>query len=119
MHKGNLLTRDDTFFGVCEAIGEDFGFHANWLRLGLAVALFFSPTAVIGGYFAAGILVALSRWIAPNPAMPEADTGAGAARAEAAQPAPHADDAAKAAAPRDGAATAAVGEAETPVPLAA
>ena len=69
---GNLLTRDDTFLGVCEAIGEDFGIHANWLRLGLAVALFFSPAAVIGGYFAAGILVALSRWIAPNPAMPDA-----------------------------------------------
>ena len=89
---GNLLTRDDTFLGVCEAIGEDFGIHANWLRLGLAVALFFSPVAVIGGYFAAGILVALSRWVAPNPTAPEAKTEtATAAPAEPeadAQPAP-------------------------------
>ncbi|MFN3387708.1 MAG: PspC domain-containing protein [Allosphingosinicella sp.] len=73
---GNLITRDDTFFGVCEAIGEDFGFHANWLRLGLAVGLFFSPVAVIGGYFAAGILVLLSRLIAPNPAVIEAEVEA-------------------------------------------
>ena len=88
---GNLLTRDDTFFGVCEAIGEDFGFHANWLRLGLAVALFFSPVAVIGGYAAAGLLVALSRWIAPNPKI--ADAAEAEAPAAEAAPAPEAPEA--------------------------
>lgn len=25
----NLFLRNDTFLGVCEAIGENFGFHAN------------------------------------------------------------------------------------------
>ena len=29
----NLFTRDDTFFGICEGVGEDFGFNANWRRL--------------------------------------------------------------------------------------
>ena len=29
----NLLRRDDTFFGVCQAIGEDFGFHPIFLRI--------------------------------------------------------------------------------------
>lgn len=105
---GNLLTRDDTFFGVCEAIGEDLGFHANWLRLGLGIALFFSPVAVIGGYFAAGIVVALTRWIAPNPALAEME----AADAAAAEPAEAQAEAAPAGAE-------AAAPAPEPVPLAA
>lgn len=83
---GNLITRDDTFFGVCEAIGEDFGFHSNWLRMGLAVALFFSPVAVIAGYFAAGILVLLSRLIAPNPPQAATEEAPGADQVDAAGP---------------------------------
>ena len=35
----SVLTRDDTFFGVCEAIGEDLGINAQLLRLGFALAL--------------------------------------------------------------------------------
>lgn len=67
MQTSNLFTRDDTFFGICEAIGEDFGFNANWLRLALAGALFFSPVGVIAFYFLLGGIVALSRWLAPAP----------------------------------------------------
>ena len=68
MHSGNLLARDDTFLGICEAIGEDFGFHANWLRVGLAVGTFFNPVAAIAAYLAAGVVVGLSRLLVPNPA---------------------------------------------------
>ena len=63
----NLFTRDDTFFGICEALGEDFGFHANILRMSLAIAAYFNPVAVVGAYLGAGVLVMISRWIAPNP----------------------------------------------------
>ena len=63
----SVLTRDDTFFGVCEALGEDFGFHPNLLRLGFALTLFFSPLAAVGGYAAAGLVVAATRWFVPNP----------------------------------------------------
>ena len=74
--QGNLFTRDDTFFGVCEGIGQDLGIHANWLRLGFALTLFFSPVAAIGGYAAAGAIVALTRWLAPVPVSTAAAGGA-------------------------------------------
>jgi phage shock protein C len=64
----NLLTRPDTFFGVCEGLGEDFHIHPNILRVTLAGMLFWNPPAAIGAYAAAGALVALSRWLVPNPA---------------------------------------------------
>ena len=66
----NLFTRDDTFFGVCEGLGEDLGINANWLRLGIAGGIFFAPVQVAVGYLAMGAIVALTRWIAPNPAHP-------------------------------------------------
>ena len=52
---------------MCEAIGEDFRFNPNYLRIALALGLFWNPVAVLGGYAAAGVLVTLSRWIQPNP----------------------------------------------------
>ena len=61
----NVFMRDDTFFGVCQAIGEDFGFNPNWLRLALGVSLLLSPTAVVATYFGAGVLVLASRLIVP------------------------------------------------------
>ena len=64
----NLLFRNDTILGVCEAIGQDFGFHPNWLRVALALTFYFNPVAVIGTYVALGVLVAVTRWIAPNQA---------------------------------------------------
>ena len=66
----SLLARDDTFFGVCEAIGEDFGFNPFFLRVTLGVLLLWNPVVVVGGYAAAGIVVALTRWLVPNPRMP-------------------------------------------------
>lgn len=68
-----LPLRNDTILGVCEAIGTDFGFHPNWLRVGLAFVLFFSPIAAFGLYLGLGAIVALSRWLAPNKAV-EAST---------------------------------------------
>lgn len=80
----NLLTRDDTFFGVCQALGEDFGFPPNLLRVALAVALFWNPVLVAAFYAGAGALVALSRWVAPEPRRPVPAE----AEPEAAAPAP-------------------------------
>ena len=58
-YQPTLFTRDDTFFGVCEALGEDFGFHPNLLRLPLGVALLWNPAVILSLYFGAGILVFL------------------------------------------------------------
>ena len=63
----NLFFRNDTIFGICEAIGQDFGVNSNYLRVVLCSLLYFNPVAVIGGYFALGAAVALSRWLYPAP----------------------------------------------------
>jgi phage shock protein PspC (stress-responsive transcriptional regulator) len=76
-----LFNRPDTLFGVCEGIGREFGFHPNWLRIGLAIPMIWNPAAVIGGYAGLGAALWLSHKIAPNrrrhpaPAEPATDTG--------------------------------------------
>ena len=65
-----FVDRDDTFFGVCEALGEDFRFNPQFLRVGFALALFFNPLAAVAAYVAAGALVAITRWAVPNPPAP-------------------------------------------------
>jgi phage shock protein C len=62
-----LPMRSHTILGVCEAIGEDFGFNPTLLRVPLAAVVLFSPTLAIGGYFALGILILASRLIFPAP----------------------------------------------------
>ncbi len=63
----SLFARDHTILGVCEGLGEDFGFNPTYLRVPLAVLLLVNPTAVIVTYLAAGMVVFLTRWISPNP----------------------------------------------------
>ena len=64
----SVLARDDTFFGVCHAIGEDFGFSPTLLRLAFAGLLFWNPLAAVATYAGAGLIVAVTRWFVPNPA---------------------------------------------------
>lgn len=66
----NLLTRDDTFFGICQGLGEDLGFNPQWLRIALAIGSFFDPLAVIALYAALGAVVAVARFTFPIPAAP-------------------------------------------------
>jgi|ERR1051325_3536973 phage shock protein PspC (stress-responsive transcriptional regulator) len=63
----NLIARDDTLLGVCQALGEDFGFNPLLLRVPLAALLLWNPVAVISTYLGAGAIVLLSRLLAPNP----------------------------------------------------
>jgi phage shock protein PspC (stress-responsive transcriptional regulator) len=65
MQTANLLTRDDTFFGVCEALGTDLGFSPNILRIIFGVAVMWNPAIVIGTYAALGVLVFVSRKFFP------------------------------------------------------
>lgn len=64
--KGNLVFRNDTVLGVCEAIGQDFGFHPNWLRLLFASLFYLYPVEVIAGYLALGSIVLASRLLFPD-----------------------------------------------------
>lgn len=61
-----LPLRNDTLLGVCEAIGRDFGFHPNFLRIALSLGLFVSPVAMIVIYLGLGAVVAVSRLLFPD-----------------------------------------------------
>lgn len=61
----NVFTRQDTFFGICEAIGQDFGFNPLWLRLAFIAPLFFFPVQTFAVYFGLGLMVYLSRVLFP------------------------------------------------------
>ena len=67
-----LPLRSDTILGVCEAIGQDFGFNPLYLRLAFAAAFFLNPLMAAGTYLALGAGVALARWLYPVPAAPAA-----------------------------------------------
>jgi len=70
---GSIIARDDTLFGVCFALGEDFGFNPVYLRVLLALIVLWSLPTALGAYAALGALVAFSRWLAPNPASVETE----------------------------------------------
>ena len=62
-----LPLRDHTILGVCEAIGEDFGFDPIWLRVPLAASVLFSIKYAIAGYLLLGVVVLASRLLFPQP----------------------------------------------------
>ena len=77
--KPTLLTRDDTVLGVCEALGQDFGFNPLFLRVPLAVALIWNPVIIVAGYVAAALFIGLIRMAMPDPVRSEAPAAAPAA----------------------------------------
>jgi phage shock protein C len=89
----NPFTREDTFLGVCQAIGEDFGFNPLLLRIAFAGCMFWNLPAALGAYAALGVIVLASRLLAPNPRAAKALAGGPANEAMEATPAPlHADN---------------------------
>ena len=67
MQTTSLFARDDTFLGVCQAIGDDLGFNPLWLRLAIAVGLLWNPTVVVATYAALAVVVLASRLLFPAP----------------------------------------------------
>jgi phage shock protein PspC (stress-responsive transcriptional regulator) len=69
-----LPMRAHTILGVCEGIGEDFGFNPVLLRVPFAAAVLWSPTMTLATYFALGAVVLASRLLSPRrkPAQAEA-----------------------------------------------
>ena len=61
-----LPLRSHTILGVCEAVGEDFGFNPIFLRIPFAASVLWSPTWAIAAYFALGAVVLLSRVLFPK-----------------------------------------------------
>jgi phage shock protein PspC (stress-responsive transcriptional regulator) len=64
--KTNLLLRNDTILGVCEALGNDFGFNPNWLRIAFCAPIYWNPALVVGVYLGLGVLVAVTRFAFPD-----------------------------------------------------
>ena len=62
-----LPLRSHTIFGVCEAIGEDFGFNPTFLRVPFAAVVLWSPLYAVLAYLALGVVVLGSRLIFPAP----------------------------------------------------
>lgn len=67
MATSNLFTRDDTFLGVCQGLGDDLGFDPLWLRLAFGLMLFWNPIAMAAAYAGLGALVLLTRLTFPAP----------------------------------------------------
>jgi phage shock protein C len=62
-----LPLRSHTILGICEAIGEDFGFNPVLLRVPFAASVLYSPLLAIGAYFVLGAVVLGSRLLFPKP----------------------------------------------------
>ena len=61
-----LPLRAHTILGVCEAVGEDFGFNPVLLRVPFAAGVLWSPTMILAIYFALGAAVLASRLLFPR-----------------------------------------------------
>ena len=67
-----LPLRSHTILGVCEAVGEDFGFNPVLLRIPFAVGVLWSPLITFATYFALGAVVLGSRLLFPKTKSAEA-----------------------------------------------
>jgi phage shock protein PspC (stress-responsive transcriptional regulator) len=71
-----LPMRAHTILGVCEAVGEDFGFNPVLLRVPFAAAVLWSPTLTLATYFTLGAVVLASRLLFPRQKPVSADVPA-------------------------------------------
>ncbi len=62
----NIMLRNDTILGVCEAIGTDFGINPNWLRVAFCAPVVWNPVVSIGAYLGLGLVVAATRYAFPD-----------------------------------------------------
>jgi len=76
-----LPMRAHTIFGVCEGLGEDFGFNPVLLRIPFAAAVLWSPTMALAAYLALGAVVLVSRLIFPRSKPTEVQSAAPAVNA--------------------------------------
>jgi len=71
-----LPLRSHTILGVCEAIGEDFGFNPVLLRILLAASVIWHPMIAIGVYLGLGAVVLASRLLFPKTKAVDAPSAA-------------------------------------------
>ncbi len=71
-----LPLRSHTILGVCEGLGEDFGFNPVFLRVPLATMVIWNPLVAFGAYFGLGAVVLASRLLFPRPNADRASASA-------------------------------------------
>jgi phage shock protein PspC (stress-responsive transcriptional regulator) len=79
-----LPLRSHTILGVCEALGEDFGFNPIFLRVPFAASVLISPMWAVVSYLALGVLVLATRLIFPKAKVVPTNVAAAEAPAAAA-----------------------------------
>jgi len=71
-----LPLRSHTILGICEAIGEDFGFNPILLRVPFAATVLWSPMWSIAAYLGLGLVVLASRLLFPKASPQQVESGA-------------------------------------------
>jgi phage shock protein C len=71
-----LPMRAHTILGVCEAMGEDFGFNPVLLRIPFAAGVLWSPWLTLAAYFALGAVVLASRLLFPRTSAAKVNSAA-------------------------------------------
>lgn len=69
--RNSLFARSDTIFGVCQALGQDFGVSPTWFRVAFAAAVIFNLEYAVIAYFSLGALVLVSHLAFRSPAAAE------------------------------------------------
>ena len=64
--KPPIWNRAEPIFGVCEALGDDFGINPHWIRAALIPLLVWQPLWTIGGYALLGLIVLATRLLFPD-----------------------------------------------------
>ncbi len=78
-----LPLRDDTLLGVCEGLGEEFGFNPNYLRIVVGSLVLFDITLAVVAYLGLGLALAIGRLMFPPNSHPVAKSAAGQPVAQA------------------------------------
>ena len=73
-----LPLRSHTILGVCEAIGEDFGFNPVFVRVPLAAVVLYSIPLAAALYVGLGLIVLASRLLFPKAQIETAEAPANA-----------------------------------------
>jgi phage shock protein PspC (stress-responsive transcriptional regulator) len=82
----SLVARSDTMFGICQALGSDFGISPNWFRVAFAAGVIYNIEWSVGAYLAAGLIVGLAHLAHPNKRRAVAPEAVAAAARAAAEP---------------------------------
>ena len=69
------VRKKDYLIGICHALGEDFGFNPDYLRIALAVMLLVNAEVTLIAYGITGVLVLASRLLTRHSSAPVTPSG--------------------------------------------